>query len=471
MTELWEITQQNQWWNDPLLIETDPKITTFESSAAKWTPEAYKEIEFENPSIYVVKGVRQIGKSTLFKLLIRKLLKKGISPKSIFFFSFDNLKNYRQISELIKMYIDMVSAFNFERHYIFFDEVTMIKNWQLGIKYAADIGLLTNATLILSGSSAVDLKYSSEKLPGRRGGGNELNKLLLPISFHDFLKIRGIETKLLNIESVFNVDLNLDEFKTNMDVIQKNFGEYIKTGGIPAVLDNHLKNLPENEHILANTYSDAFFSTMGKLNRNRSTLIQIIKRIIQINFSRFGWQSFTSEIDIGSFHTTFEYLEHMADSYFIGLLYFLDHAKKVARPKKEKKLYITDPVFFKLFLDLSGMDLTSYLSRNEFIGLYIENIIYQHLLRLFREEAFEGLANLQNISFWYSKNQKEIDFLISDKKTTVPIEVRYQKQISPYDYVTLKKTFNKGIVLTRETFFADGNIVGIPAALFAACIK
>lgn len=471
MPELWEFTQQNPWWDDSKSIEKDIKIASFEASSVKWLPEAYHEINFDSPCIYVVKGVRQVGKSTLFKLLIRKLINEDAPPRSIFFFSFDNLADFRQIPELIKKYFDLTEPFKFNQHYLFFDEVTLIKNWQQGIKYAADVGLLKDSVVILSGSSAVELKYSSERLPGRRGGGSDLNKLLLPINFHEFLKLKGLDTDRINLDEILEGNLRqLEQFKIDLPAIQKNLLEYVTVGGIPAVLDNYLKtSLPTNPK-LTDIYSDVFFSTMGKLNRSRTTLLQIIRRLVQLNFSRFSWQSFTSEIDIGSFHTTLDYLEQMADSYFIGIVYFFDRVKKTIRPKKEKKVYVTDPIFFKLFLALSGVDFDIYLTKSDLFGLYVENIVYAHLLRLFKMQAFEGLANLQNIFYWYSEKQKEVDFIIYDDRKLMPIEIKHQRRITPSDYLGMKKVFNKGLVLTRDVFFQDGNICGVPLPIFLACL-
>lgn len=471
MPELWEITQQNPWWNDPKSIEKDPKIASFEASTIKWLPQAYYEIQFNTPCVYVVKGVRQVGKSTLLKLLIKRLINEGTAPRFIFFFSFDNLSDYKKIPELIKKYIDLTTPLKLNRYYLFFDEVTMIKNWQLGIKYAIDIGLLQNSIVVLSGSSAIDLRQSSERLPGRRGGGSELDKLLLPISFRDFLRLRGIEINPLSLDEIIKGELfSLKKHHYNFPAIHNHLMEYIRVGGIPALLDQYMKTSSPDDPTLADVYSDVFFSTMGKLNRNRTILIQIIRRLVQLNFSRFSWQSLTSEIDVGSFHTTFEYLEHMADSYFAGILYYIDPSKRVIRTKKEKKVYITDPAFFKLFLALSGIDYNIYLAKKDLLGLYIENIVYSHLLRLFKKQAFEGLANLQNISFWYSEKQKEIDFIIQDGKNLMPIEIKYQAQIHPSDYLAMNKVFGKGVILTRDNFFEDKKIYGIPLPIFMACI-
>jgi hypothetical protein len=59
-----------------------------------------------------------------------------------------------------------------------------------------------------------------------------------------------------------------------------------------------------------------------------------------------------------------------------------------------------------------------------------------------------------------------VDFLAAD----IPIEVKYQTSITPSDYITIKRVWGRGIVITKDTIFRDGDIVGIPAWLFSLVI-
>jgi len=68
--------------------------------------------------------------------------------------------------------------------YLFLDEITTIADWQLGVKSAWDAGVTTDDALLLTASSAHDLRRGAERLPGRRGKGKDY--LQLPLSFRDF---------------------------------------------------------------------------------------------------------------------------------------------------------------------------------------------------------------------------------------------------------------------------------------------
>jgi hypothetical protein len=68
--------------------------------------------------------------------------------------------------------------------------------------------------------------------------------------------------------------------------------------------------------------------------------------------------------------------------------------------------------------------------------------------------------------FWYSERGNEIDFVYDHKGALVPVEVKYQNRVNKSDYLGMKKVFERGILITQDTVFKDGNIVGIPAWLF-----
>jgi predicted AAA+ superfamily ATPase len=51
------------------------------------------------------------------------------------------------------------------------DEITSVKNWPRAIKFLADAGKLENIYLLLTGSSAVEIKHGYERMSGRRKKG------------------------------------------------------------------------------------------------------------------------------------------------------------------------------------------------------------------------------------------------------------------------------------------------------------
>ena len=106
------------------------------------------------------------------------------------------------------------------------------------------------------------------------------------------------------------------------------------------------------------------------------------------------------------------------------------------------------------------------LSIGQEFGLAVEGAVAAHLLRNFEHRLFEGFGSLENVFYWRSARGNEVDFVVLHGESLLPVEVKYQSSISRFDYSTMKRSFGKGILVTKNTFFLDEEVVGIPAPLF-----
>ncbi|MHC1599482.1 MAG: ATP-binding protein, partial [Candidatus Methanospirareceae archaeon] len=166
------IPKHNLWWRDPSEIFNDEKIKEFEAATIQWKPRIRYYINFDKDKIYTLRGPRQVGKTTLIKLMIKDLLTGGEDSKSIFYYSCDLVTNEKELFEVINEYLDWALTFRLDRKYIFLDEISSVKDWEKGLKYLVDAGILKNTSVILTGSHSIDIKHSIERLPGRRGEGD-----------------------------------------------------------------------------------------------------------------------------------------------------------------------------------------------------------------------------------------------------------------------------------------------------------
>ena len=89
-----------------------------------------------------------------------------------------------------------------------------------------------------------------------------------------------------------------------------------------------------------------------------------------------------------------------------------------------------------------------------------------HLIRIFEQRIFEGLANIEKVFYWRSTKGKEVDFVILRRDKFLPIEVKFQNVVTRSDYSTMKRTFGNGILVTKNLFFYDDQVLGIPAPVF-----
>ncbi len=440
------VSIQNPWWTDPSRINSDPHVRAYDESPLKWFPIGSED--FGKPGIWTLRGIRQIGKTTHLKLLIRKLLLGGEDPKKILFLSLDLVANHRELVELLTPILEALKP-----RYILLDEVSFVEDWQRGIKWLADSGLLAGARVILTGSSAVDITAGAERMPGRRGAGRDI--VLFPLSPGQMARSMGKQIPEMHPEEILKLDeedlrmlaLTLEGYRWMWDI----FSNY---GGMPFVVATVIKEKeipPEKLQALW----DIIISDAERLSRSR-----IIAQKMLITLARLAGQRFLPGKvagEIGITKPTFNsYLELMARSYIAGILAFVEKDKGILNLQKQRKVYLADISLYNAVRQNTGVQCQK--------PQLVESAIFELLARF--AMGPEGLLPTPKLGMWYSKKGREVDFILGG----IPIEVKYQKAISPSDYTTLKRVFGQGIVISRDTIGRDGGIVIIPAWLFSMLV-
>ena len=66
----------NPWWREEEWEDKDKNLVDYNNQKIRWTPEWIRRLSLEPFSLNFVLGLRQVGKTTGLKLLIRDLLKR-----------------------------------------------------------------------------------------------------------------------------------------------------------------------------------------------------------------------------------------------------------------------------------------------------------------------------------------------------------------------------------------------------------
>ncbi len=125
--------------------------------------------------VTVLRGPRQVGKTTLQEHIIDHLLQHGVQPKRIFRVQFDeiaSLKGLRDpILSLCQWFEERILRGSFnewarkdEPVFIFFDEVQNLTDWAPQVKALVDHHAVR---VLLTGSSALRIEYGRDSLAGR----------------------------------------------------------------------------------------------------------------------------------------------------------------------------------------------------------------------------------------------------------------------------------------------------------------
>lgn len=471
------LLNQNIWWQSKALIANDPKIREFQRQTIRWEPALMDQFDLSTFHIYTLRGPRQVGKTTLLKLMIKRLLDNPeIEKEQVLYYSADNIDSYKEIIKLLETYFDFINGLPKppERVFIFLDEITTIKEWQRGIKYLADLGTLENAGIILSGSNASDLRTGIERLPGRRGRGTNLDKILLPVSFREYVSIVSPETfgPFVDVPSIDPFEITekryreLYPLKVHLSPLNRLLNQYLLSGGFSKAINQYDKANTIDPDIYE-LYLQWIRGDIVKAGKNERTARQIISELLKISVSTFGWDTIAKKIDVGTHKTVSEHILALEDSFILRILYQVDLNTKMPRMKKMKKFYFIDPFIEWALWGWTESWLSFYEKCSEKLredvvkSCLAEMLVANTLFRRYQVKDWTGA----NILFF--RNKGEIDFLIKEEDRLIPIEVKYQKRIEVGDFKLMNRLgFKKGIIVSKETFFYENGFMVVPLGIF-----
>ncbi len=438
---------QNPWWKGKEHIKEDEDFRKWLDSKIKWVPALKNKIKINlKPfSLHMLFGPRQVGKTTLLKLIINDLLNKVKNPKAIFYFRCDKLADFRELDEVIKEYLNLKRIEGIKTSYIFLDEITYVDGWYRTIKWHIDMGNLKNDVLLLTGSLSMIVRGEVETFPGRRGFGKDW--IMWPLSFREFVKITKPEIvnelPILKNFSEEEFRMLYSKAKPWLEDLNLLFSIYLKCGGFPLSLRDFLQFRKIKQETL-DTYLSWIKGDLAKLKRSEAIAKRILKAIIQKLPSAYSFHSLAKEFEIKSHRTVFEYVELFEKLYLCKVLYYIDLNKMEEIFYKERKIHLMDPFLYKLFSDWCMIEEPKE-------AYMVESIVASHLARKYR------------IGYW--KNRKEIDIIIPEKNLGIEIKWQERPKLESPKIGKMKKFIN----LTKNEFSKDK--FAIPVSIFLAGLE
>ncbi len=334
---------QNPWW----VGEEDYAYTVWKESPVRWVPDVVDRLSMEPFSLNFLYGPRQVGKTTAVKILIHNLLERE-NPKSIFYYSCDELTDFHELGEVIDNYISARDAWGIGNSFIFLDEITFVEEWWRAIKSRIDRGVFSGDVLTVTGSTSMDLMKQREFFPGRRGHGSDC--ALLPLSFSEYARVLGgVSPKTGGIEEMED---NVSANRLYDATLRRLFQQYLITGGFPlAIIDfhRHGKVLPST----LKTYLDWLRGDWLRAGKSEKYMKEVISYIIRARGSPISWNGIASETGINSPHTAKSYVEVLEGTFTAKVLHMLSQDSRVLY-RKNKKVHFTDPLLYHAYSHYTG---------------------------------------------------------------------------------------------------------------------
>lgn len=450
--------------------------------------------DLEKDRVYTLRGPRQVGKTTLIKLFIADLLKNGKNPLAVFYFSCDAISEHTELEEVVTQYLEYSERLaSPERRYIFIDEISSLKSWERAIKILADSGRLVGSCLILTGSHCLDLKYSVERLPGRRGEAEEpLNKILVPMKFSEYVETvnPGLSKEVykflpLKREARFNILFDLFRGEPDQEVMDRMvlyqddlrglLDNYLLTGGIMRAINGYyLRGGPKS--IDLGVYEIYVRSLVGDLARwgyQERFAKQVLRAVIDKMTTRVSLSAIAKETEIGSHNTVSDYLSALENSYVLSVLYQLKLEEKAADYRREKKIYLSDPLIYHALRGWVRGSSNYFQTSQELVdddtekSKLMEMIVLGHLLRcVYNLNPSDVFSHHEHLFFWRKKKtDREVDFVLKRGGELFPIEVKYQESVDRRDLANLF-SFGRGLLISKNRFDVYKAYSTIPVETF-----
>ena len=329
--------------------------------------EIINTININNKEIVDIIGPRRSGKSSILKLIIKRLNLEG----NYLFINFEdpyfvehNSSNI--IEEIIEVYKEYYSK---NLKYLFFDEIQSVNNWEKAVRKLRDG---TSYKIFITGSSSKLLsKEISSLITGRH-----LSYCALPLDFKEFLYFNKID-----------ID-NKKEIILKKNLIIKKFEEYLDIGGFPEVV------ISKNKELLKNYFYDFIQKDVAARHevRDRDALEKMAVFLTSNSSKIYSIESIKKAFNL-SYESARDYLDYLIEAFlFFELPQFSFSLKK--QSKAFKKIYSVD----------TGLANAVSFRFSQDAGRILENAIFLELKRKNKE-----------IYYYRTSANLEVDFLIKDQ--------------------------------------------------------
>lgn len=374
----------------------------------------------DTPFVKILTGVRRCGKSTILKMIIKKIKEeKNVDDEQILNYRFDSME-YEDMTTK-ELYLELKSKIlQSKKTYLFLDEIEEIEGWEKVVNtLASDF----DVDIYITGSNSRMMSSEiSTYLTGRY-----ITFHIYTLSFEEYLMFKKSYTTLKDLK--------------------QEFSQYVRLGGFPAT---HLQDYSQDEvyTIVKDIYNSTIFSDI--VRRNQVKKIDQLERVVKYTFNNIGntfsaksisnyFKSEQRKIDNETVHS---YLEKLQKAYILHKCSRYDlQGKNIL--KTQEKFYLAD---VSLRYSALGYAVDS-------IASSLENIVYLELKRR-GYNVYIGKTKDKEIDFVATKQNEKIYVQVTQEIKSEKTQKREYEQL-----LEIRDNYPKYVVMAND--FAGGNYEGI----------
>lgn len=384
----------NPWWEGPFKSEGMLRERYLGQLERK---ENTKDIVF-------VTGLRRVGKTTLVRQHIERMIDRGRDPRRILYLSMDHPALVKEsILDILDSYRRLQGLKHDDRFVAVIDEVHLREGFERELKAVYDLG---RVKVFATGSSSLFMVQRGAFLTGR-----QTFMEVMPFSFPEYLVLKKVKAR-----------------SSDAHLMVRHAEEYVRSGGLPEYLvtgdPGYLTTLIDSI-----IYKDVA-ARLGV--RNVQALRELLLVVAQSTGSKLSPRRIARIIGIS--HETVR--EHLASFEETNLIHTVRMKGKVSESMAApRKVYLSDT------------GIVHILSPTVNLGSLVENCVF-NTLRTHSRDITYGLVR-----------KKEVDFILPG----ACYEVKYSDRVNAEDISHLRGlSARRKIVVTRNQSGKLGGIELIP---------
>jgi predicted AAA+ superfamily ATPase len=468
----------NPWWRGEPIAGLPP--------FRRWAFEpVYQRLTRGLAPAIVLRGPRQIGKTTLLNQVVDRLIQDGVDPRRLFRLQFDDLGELKALSmpivELVEWYTQHVlgetlnkAASQGRAPYLLLDEVQNLPDWAPQLKHLVDLG---KVRAMVTGSSALRIEAGRDSLAGRvqtiemgplllreiaalRGYG-ELGPQLPPNglaplkekSFWMGLRAHGEAHRAVR-DRAFKAYSERGAYpvaQVRSEISTEELADFLNETVVRRAITHDLRmgsrGQKRDEHLLEEVFRLAC-RYIGQ-SPSQAMYVEEIRLAMHANI---GWQRILA------------YLKFLDGALLIRLIEPLE--LRLKRQRGSPKLCLCDPMlraaWLQEFIPFDPEDLAQSPHLHDLAGHIAESVVGYF---------FRSVIGLDVAHFPERGNEPEVDFILTVGEQRIPVEVKYRRRIDHRDTLGLRSFIEKShynaafgvlVTMTDGPGTEDPRIVSIP---------
>ncbi len=456
----------NPWWNEPAVVRPEPP-----RYRRPRVVDLARRLTREQGLVEVVRGPRQVGKTTGIYHIVQDLLRAGTPGTDILLVRFD-LEVLREepsaLRSIVRWYVDKIRGRQLERgaqSFLFLDEIHKLRRWHEEVKHIGDTFPIR---MLLTGSSSVLVaRGGRESLAGR-----VFTTELPTFSFREVLEcwkpdlakalppsIRFMDTFEGGLRSSNDA---LDELRPQQRLaMSRALERYYTRGGYPRLHSGEVEDDRWADYLVQTVFENVLGADIPDLFpvESPALLRHLYLSVARLTGQEMPQNQLANLATAAGFQTNQptvgKYLHYLADALLIREFRRYPLAKK-ASAKVPAKITVADlGVRNAIFRGAPSLWESDPTTLGPLVETLVQACIRDGNLQVHFFRDYEEPGNRRS-PMW------EVDFVAERLDgTTLPIEVKFRKRIDAGDLTGLRVFRSRfkppfSIVVTRDTSRWDG---------------